>query len=73
MSDTLNAQTDVLYNPSNQRLMRLTTGLNLRQDGNLYNLGYRFVRQNEEAESQVEQTIDQLDLSALHSLNPSGR
>lgn len=70
VSDTLNAQTDVLYNPSNQRLMRLTTGLNLRQDGNLYNLGYRFVRQNEEAESQVEQTIDQVDLSALHSLNP---
>ncbi|HEY6530266.1 MAG TPA: LPS-assembly protein LptD [Cellvibrionaceae bacterium] len=70
VSETLNAQTDLLYNPSNQQLMRFTTGLNLHQGGNLYNLGYRFVRQNEEAESQVEQTIDQLDLSALHVLNP---
>ncbi|MEY4589374.1 MAG: hypothetical protein RL497_1450 [Pseudomonadota bacterium] len=70
VTETLSAHSDVLYNPSNQHMMRFTSGLNLHQNGNLYNLGYRFVRQNEEAESQVEQTIDQLDLSALHALNP---
>lgn len=69
VSETLNAQTDLLYNPTSGRLMRFSSGLNMHKDSNLYNLGYRYVRQNEEAENQVEQTIDQVDLSALHSLN----
>lgn len=69
VNEMLSAHSDVLYSPSTQQMMRFTTGLNLYQNGNLYNLGYRFVRQNEEAESQVEQTIDQLDLSAVHTLN----
>jgi LPS-assembly protein len=70
VNDNLDARTDLLYSPSNQKLMRLTTGLNFRQASRLYNLGYRFVRENEEADNPASQTIDQLDLSLVQPINP---
>ncbi len=66
----INTHTDLLYDPSNQEVMRVTTGLNFNQASTVYNLGYRYVRDQEQVNTAVAQTINQLDFSLMRPLNP---
>ncbi len=59
---------DMLYNPDSTQVMRGSIGFtyldyNAREQRRIINLGYRFVREQEQTNFTIAQTIDQLDLS----------
>lgn len=63
-------QSDILYNASSQQMMRFSSGLNFAQGDQLYNLGYRFVRQAELTDTAIPQTTHQLDMSFVRPITP---
>ena len=63
LSDNIRSLGSVQYNPKTKKLMRASYGLHYTNDNWLFNLGYRYAREQQLATGDLSQKIDQLDLS----------
>ncbi|HEY7773199.1 MAG TPA: LPS-assembly protein LptD [Marinagarivorans sp.] len=63
VSDHVRTLGSVQYNPKTKKLMRASYGLHYAKDNWLFNLGYRYAREQQLATGDLSQRIDQLDLS----------